>query len=259
MGKMTKILKNVGQLIHGGLKETMTQTLNSANLESEFSEKTVKKWEKEFEMFKATVDTRIKEQKHTYNSLDTEMNKLNGTLESFQKGLDRWKAEQIVKAAFSLMMNIAGMFAGKPPDLNDAWDTIEKTIDAIKNVMKTISNLAEIMETIRNAFSVNVKYDVSALDDIKFEPTLDFNKALEQGSTFLERSADFFELEKVAKIVLPRVDAKTKNGVDEIEDLMSVMTTIAKLGNDLVNQVNISHTQKILGSMSQTRIIFRRI
>ena len=239
MQKMTKILDNVGNIISEGLTQTMKSALKSAELEIEFSKATVEKWENELKMFQDTVNTRIEQQKFTYNSLDREMNNLNDSVESFQKGLDRWKVEQIVKATFSLLTNIVGMIGGKPPDLDDTWDVIEKTIDGIKNVMETIANLAEIMETIRNAFTVNVKYDASALDKVKFEPTLDFNKALEQGSTFLERSADFFELEKVAKIVLPRVDAKTNNGVDEIEDLMDVMTTIAKLGNDLVNQVNI--------------------
>ena len=249
---MTNILKDqmqaLGGLMNKNMKESASSTLKTAELEKQHSQEALGQWEQNYNRAKANVDENIKQQNMTFTILNGLLAKMNRTTARFERGLEKWKYEQLAKAAVSFFTQVAGILGGNAPDFDDAAETV----DEIAEAAKFLPALWEMIQTILDTFVSIQKHDSSSFDNLEFQPTYNFDRALQQSTYFLERANDFDEIKLTADIVLTRIDEKTDFGVDGLEDLRKLMANIAIKGERFVDQVcTYSHGKELCYNTKQ--------
>ena len=133
---MTNILKDqmqaLGGLMNKNMKESASSTLKTAELEKQHSQEALGQWEQNYNRAKANVDENIKQQNMTFTILNGLLAKMNRTTARFERGLEKWKYEQLAKAAVSFFTQVAGILGGNAPDFDDAAETVDEIAEAAK-------------------------------------------------------------------------------------------------------------------------------
>lgn len=232
---MVKIVNELGTLVGKNFNEAMKIITSQVQTELENARDVANKVEQDYNDFKENVDQKISDQKYAYKVLKEAVNELNKVTKQFEKAVKTWQDEEIAKAAamatVSLFSNIAGIFAGKAPDVDELFDALER----IAKLIELILDIAKMMKTIIATFDVNVKYDKAGLEDIKFEATKDFTEALKQSSYFKEKSYQFDNLTSSANSYIEQLEEQTE--LKEATELKKTMVNTGSAGNQLVNEV----------------------
>ena len=239
---MSKLIKELGTLVHNNLGEVMKQITNQVKVELQKTKDVAKRVEQDYNDFKDMIDFKIKAQQNAYKRLKESIATMNKASKDFESAAKKWQAEEmakaIAKAAMSIFSNIAGMFTGNPPNFDSAQEAIESIADILEQIDKLIhliADLAEMFETIQSTFEVNTSYGKSDLDSLQFEVTKDFAKSLEQASYYKDKTQDFDNLTVMANSNIDNMAKKVD--VPEAIELKGAMTMAGLAGKDLVNEV----------------------
>lgn len=234
---MNNIITNLGNLLGGNFKQLVELLVSDLQLELDNSKEANANIEQEFELFKKTVDQKIKDQKVAFADLKN----LSGIVEVASKDMESaLTAHQtaelttaVISGITSLAASIGGMFLGLPPN-----PSTFQVLAGIAEITNVIIEVAKMMAEVAQMFGMNTNIDRSALHNLEFEITRDYEKGLQQASYFKSKLPQFTKLRTLAYTQLNRIEVMTKNKVSAVTYMKQKLFEASDSGVFFVNEVN---------------------
>ena len=232
MKKINEGIGAVGELIDKDMHESMSKILDGANEELRLSGIAVSKWQGDYDMAARMVNEKIKQQKDAYDELYGLVGQLELKIYRFEIAMKTWKIHDLMKAFKTHTKTFLFIFPYKVTVID------KEKVSENQAAGKAISRLTRNFLFIRDVLEDNMKYDAEAIKAGQFQPSLKFDIALKNSSTYMTMQQDFRDVEIAAESLSNRVSEIIDDKyIPQVHDLEEHMKKIAIAGQQFASLV----------------------
>ena len=160
---------------------------------------------------------------------------LNEEVDNFERALNDYIADQIIKTIFGFFKCFANIFAaaagGEEPNiggiLNGVWELVD-LLEGIMHLIKSVIGLLDLVDEL----------GVDDLDDLTSSPSTEFVEALRKAVDLKLQGPQFDELKNVADHQLTIVNEQTNYGIKGMDKLIMAYSRVSSIGKLLIEEVS---------------------